>query len=142
MIYLTSNFILELHSGFLANYETILEIVFIFLNAYNIFANYNNNLLVLFGTLVLGLGYFWCSPRNVINKLELLFIFITFSVVTGIVESYLISYSGGTALKYGKTCSIMNIPMWLVSAYSSMVIIFLGLQRYFQNVIVPIWNPT
>jgi hypothetical protein len=134
----TSKFIWELHRLFFSKPETIIEILFIFLNAGNIFLNYGNNYRVILITSMLALIYFNYSPRKAIDKSELLFIFVAFSLATGIVESYLISYSGGIAIQYGKTGERLNIPSWLFCAYLSMVMIMLGLQRYYQQVLIPI----
>ena len=134
----TSNFIYQLHHSFLTDYETLLEIAFVFSNAWNIFQNYQNPGKVFAITLALVIIYFCASRKPIATKMELLFIAVLFSVITSIVESSLIYYSDGLALKYGKTGKVMNIPVWLFCAYFSMVIIILSCRRYYWNVVVPL----
>ena len=135
-----SNFIYTLNRDWFTSYDTLLDIAFVTINALNIFLNYQDKWKVSSITLLLVIIYFNLSRRPRQNKLELLFIAILFSIITSIVESTLIHHSGGIALKYGETGTIMNIPVWLFCAYFSMVMIILNCQRYYWEVVVKMFD--
>jgi hypothetical protein len=135
-----SNFIYTLNRDWFTSYDTLLDIAFVTINAFNIFLNYQDKWKVSSITMLLVIIYFNLSRRPRQNKLELLFIATLFSIITSIVESTLIHHSGGIALKYGKTGTIMNIPVWLFCAYFSMVMIILNCQRYYWEVVIKMFD--
>ena len=136
----TPKFILETHYNFIHHHRCIIDILYIVLNAVNIFTHYRNTSKVLAWWILLSAMYLLVISTPYSEKVSLVVIVLLFSVITGATESFLISFSKNGALRYQNTLPGMNLPAWLFTAYFSMVVIYRLLDRYYQQVIVPIWK--
>lgn len=113
------------------HYNNFLILVFLLLNSLNLFFNINS-LYVLPITIILIVEYLHLSKIEYNKKKKFILIWLTFSILTFFGESIIIKFN--KSLKYNKN-DIINVPLWLFSAYANMVYSILFLNNYFKTII-------
>lgn len=114
------------------NNENLFKLLFIIINSLFFLLLINTNFCVPI-TIILFLIYFLKSKISKEKKLIILLTWITFSICTILGESLTISVVK-KSLKYMKT-DFYNVPIWLFTAYGSMVMSVFFLEDFFNFLI-------
>jgi len=108
--------------------DTLLKLCLLGLNTLNLFCFIETKYCLPI-TIILVLIYLNISNESVKEKKKIIGVWIVFSLLTLIGESIVISLDSKNPVLNYKNPDIINVPLWLISAYLNMVILILVLYK-------------
>ena len=114
---------------FLKKRNTLVTLAVVFANTVNMLMNHANGLAPPMAVVLL-LVYLVGTDSTKQHKAVLVFVYLSFSILTIGGESTMIAMSKGSALKYGTPSAGGNVPLWLFAAYLNMVLMIQLLMDY------------
>jgi hypothetical protein len=104
---------------FFSKKENILLTIIIILNTLNLVYVPQSGMVVLISILIWG-SYLYLSNKTWDNKKQMILVYILFSTFGILGENLIINSLPNHRLNYHNT-ELLNVPIWLLSAYASMV---------------------
>ena len=115
------------------NFDNLLLLLIIFLNSINLYFFLNSKYCVPI-TIILFYFYYKTSKIEKKKKDQLLLTWLSFSLLSLLGESIIISNNTGISLQYNNS-DIYNVSSWLFSAYASMVLSILLMNNYYAEIL-------